>query len=143
MKNIHTSWFILVAMIVLILLISGVSWAVWASVSPASAQALTDRAAQLLGSGFSYQGYLVEKDIPAAGSYDFHFELFDAETEGVSLGVVTLDDIPVDDGLFNVSLDFGSREWFFHPPGGEAASFSCALRHVRRRGWKNSLDGCG
>ena len=62
----------------------------------------------VVGTGFSYQGYLTNGTAPANGPYDFQFRLYDAATIGVQVGItVTLGDVPVNNGLFNVELDFG------------------------------------
>ncbi len=64
--------------------------------------------AEPVGQTFTYQGQLKEGGVPAEGSYDFAFQLFDSQ-DGLS-GVgedVILEDWPVVDGLFTVTLDFG------------------------------------
>jgi hypothetical protein len=62
-----------------------------------------------LGTGFSYQGQLVEAGSPANGEYDFLFELYDSATPntGVLIGSLDIQDQPVSNGLFNVVLNFG------------------------------------
>lgn len=66
-------------------------------------------AAPPVTSGFTYQGFLKEGGIPADGNYDFEFRLYDAVSAGSQVGsVVTLDNVFVTDGLFDVVLDFGS-----------------------------------
>ena len=40
----------------------------------------------LMGTAFTYQGYLEERGMPANGIYNFSFEIFDAEVEGESWG---------------------------------------------------------
>ena len=57
---------------------------------------------------FTYQGILTEQGMPATGFYDLSFALFDAETNGVSLGAVTASATTVSQGLFTVTLDFGA-----------------------------------
>ena len=58
---------------------------------------------------FTYQSRLTDEDTPANGSYDFQFELYKAAEGVVQVGsTVTLDDVPVTNGLFSVELDFGS-----------------------------------
>lgn len=73
--------------------------------SQASVGAATSTA---LSTGFTYQGQLTESDTPAEGDFDFLFELYDAETSGTLIGSVALEDITVTDGIFTVTLDFGS-----------------------------------
>lgn len=61
-----------------------------------------------VGTGFSYQGYLTDGSGPANGPYDFQFRLYDTDTAGAQIGATfILDDIPVNNGLFTVELDFG------------------------------------
>lgn len=67
---------------------------------------------------FSYQGQLEDSGAPANGIFDFEFSLWDAETNGTRFGSpILLQDVPVDDGLFTVELDFsdvafdGSLRW--------------------------------
>jgi hypothetical protein len=57
---------------------------------------------------FTYQGRLNDGTMPAAGSYDFEFRLFDVDIGGVALGTQTLSGVPVAGGIFTVRLDFGS-----------------------------------
>src|SRR5437764_3060225 len=60
-------------------------------------------------SSFSYQGRLADSGLPASGSYDFQFKLFDAVTAGAPQGAtVALSNVPVSGGIFTVTLDFGS-----------------------------------
>jgi hypothetical protein len=63
------------------------------------------------GTAISYQGRLNDGGLPATGLYDFTFHVFDAEVDGTDLagplGPLPYDAIPVSDGLFNVTLDFG------------------------------------
>ncbi len=56
---------------------------------------------------FSYQGRLIEAGSPANGNYLMQFKLFDAA--GTQTGT-TLTDVAVSvtNGVFNVTLDFGS-----------------------------------
>jgi hypothetical protein len=61
------------------------------------------------GSEFTYQGRLTDAGNPANGSYDLQFILYDAAAGGAQVGpIVTSDDMTVANGLFTVSLDFGS-----------------------------------
>lgn len=60
------------------------------------------------GSAFTYQGSLKVSGIAANGAYDFQFRLFSASTLGTQFGpTVAINDLPVERGLFNASLDFG------------------------------------
>jgi len=63
--------------------------------------------AETVGQAFSYQGYLEEGGNPADGLYDLLFYLYDAPTEGKSIGAaIQLPDTPVVQGQFSVMLDF-------------------------------------
>ncbi len=64
---------------------------------------------------FTYQGELLSAGIPATGSYDLRFRLFNSAAGTTQLGsTLCVDDITVDNGKFTVSLDFGSQ---FTQPG--------------------------
>jgi hypothetical protein len=66
-------------------------------------------AAAPVGTGFTYQGKLASRGQPAEGLYDFQFSLWDAAAEGNSVaGSAATNAVQVTNGLFNVSLDFGS-----------------------------------
>ncbi|MEQ1924105.1 MAG: hypothetical protein ABL952_16495, partial [Pyrinomonadaceae bacterium] len=59
---------------------------------------------------FGYQGSLVNAGSPASGSHDFEFALFDAQSGGAQLGTTnTLNNVFVNAGIFNVTLNFGSQ----------------------------------
>jgi hypothetical protein len=61
-----------------------------------------------IGTGFVYQGRLIDTDYPAEDVYDFCFELYNDMTLGMQQGTtIYRDDIDVSDGYFTVSLDFG------------------------------------
>jgi hypothetical protein len=61
-----------------------------------------------VGSAFTYQGRLADGANPANGPHDLRFVLYDAAVGGAQVGsIVTLDDVPVVEGLFAVPLDFG------------------------------------
>ena len=58
---------------------------------------------------FTYQGRLTEGNAPANGPHDFRFRLYAVEKDGNPVGnPVELADVPVDDGLVTVQLDFGN-----------------------------------
>jgi hypothetical protein len=77
-------------------------------IARAGAAAPRQPAAAPLGSAFSYQGRLVNGGVPASGSYDFTFRLYDAAAGGAQIGgAVTLNGVAVAGGLFMVQLDFG------------------------------------
>ena len=60
------------------------------------------------GTAFMYQGRLNDSGAPANGSYDMRFAVYDAVTNGNRVSVLlTNSAVPVTNGLFAVSLDFG------------------------------------
>jgi hypothetical protein len=62
-----------------------------------------------LGTAFTYQGRLADGGIPAEGSYDFRFILYDADVGGAQVGsTVVKEDVPVEDGYFASQLGFGA-----------------------------------
>jgi len=67
------------------------------------------KAAELMGTDFTYQGHLYDANYPANGIYDFTFELYDANSGGNKLAIdVNRVDVSVIDAYFTVELDFGS-----------------------------------
>ncbi len=59
---------------------------------------------------FTYQGRLLFGDLPANGSHDFEFSLWDAESGGNQLGqTVALTEVNVNNGVFSVRIDFGDQ----------------------------------
>ena len=64
--------------------------------------------AQPVGTGFTYQGQLINGGTPQNGPCDFRFKLFTAATGGSQIGSTqTLSSVGVANGLFTVSIDFG------------------------------------
>jgi len=64
---------------------------------------------QAAGSAFTYQGHLTDTQGNSAdGLFDLKFNLYRSQNGDLSLGAVTQHDIAVRDGLFSVSLDFGT-----------------------------------
>ena len=62
------------------------------------------------GTAFTYQGRLNSNGVAAGGSFDFSFALFSAGSGGGQLGnTATNTGVPVTNGLFTVSLDFGNQ----------------------------------
>lgn len=62
-----------------------------------------------VGTTFTYQGKLEDNNTPANGLYDFEFRLYDALTDGAQFGpVLVANDIPVENGVFSVPLNFGA-----------------------------------
>jgi len=63
-----------------------------------------------MGTAFSYQGSLIDSGLPANGSYDLQFGLYDALTAGNMVGsILEVPDVAVTDGIFIVKLDFGAN----------------------------------
>ncbi len=62
-----------------------------------------------LGSEFTYQGELQVSSVPANGLYDFEFFIYDALTLGNQTGTMLVEDVQVSNGVFNVTLDFGTN----------------------------------
>lgn len=62
-----------------------------------------------VGTGFTYQGRLMESGSPADGSYDFRIELWNAPSGGTELGHLEIANCPVSDGLFTISLNAGGE----------------------------------
>ena len=63
---------------------------------------------QALAGPISYQGQLQQQDQPFSGTTNLEFRLFDAASAGSQIGPVqTRDGVGVQDGLFQVELDFG------------------------------------
>jgi hypothetical protein len=58
--------------------------------------------------GFTYQGRLEINDAPANGAYDLRFSLYD-DTGVLVAGPICHDNVDVDQGVFTVTLDFGSQ----------------------------------
>ncbi|MBI2398894.1 MAG: collagen-like protein [Xanthomonadales bacterium] len=65
--------------------------------------------AEDVGDGFTYQGRLQDNGTPANGLYDLSFTLHDVPTGlgTIVIDPVQLDDVPVENGIFSVTLDFG------------------------------------
>jgi hypothetical protein len=62
-----------------------------------------------LTAGFTYQGRLLVSLAPPNAPHDFQFTLFDQSSGGIQIaGPITLDNVPVSNGLFTVTLDFGA-----------------------------------
>jgi hypothetical protein len=62
-----------------------------------------------MGTGFTYQGRLIDANNAADGLYDFQFKLYDDPTTGLQKGsAIDISDLDVIDGYFTAPLDFGS-----------------------------------
>lgn len=62
---------------------------------------------QALSAAFTYQGQLTQTGSPVDGAVGMRFVLYDSANGSNSLGVVILNPVPVENGLFTVELDFG------------------------------------
>ena len=61
------------------------------------------------GTAFTYQGYLRQGGTSANANHDFQFSLWTTVSGGSQVGATqTLTNVPVQNGLFTVSLDFGT-----------------------------------
>jgi hypothetical protein len=65
-------------------------------------------AAHAQGTAFTYQGQLSTNGAPANGLYDFRFRLDNDVAGDVILGTVFTNAIPVTNGLFTTTIDFGA-----------------------------------
>jgi hypothetical protein len=60
-------------------------------------------------SAFTYQGQLKQNGEAFTGVVDLQFQLWDSQTAGNPVGApVSHDDVPVQEGIFTVELDFGN-----------------------------------
>lgn len=58
---------------------------------------------------FTYQGRLLDNNLPPTATYDFEFALFDAETDGNQIsGTISANGVQVRNGIFSVVLDYGN-----------------------------------
>ena len=61
------------------------------------------------GTMFTYQGRLLDGANPATGKYDLRFNVYDAASAGSLIaGPVTNTAVPVTNGLFVATIDFGA-----------------------------------
>ncbi len=86
---------------------------------------MNDARAEAAGTTFTYQGRLQDASQPANGLFDLRFQLHDVQSgTGVfTSGEITLEDVPVEDGVFSVALDFGAV-----PFSGDARWLSIQVR---------------
>jgi len=63
-----------------------------------------------LGTAFTYQGQLIANGLPANGTYDFIFALYNSASSGSEIGTpVVTNGLSVSNGLFTTSIDFGTQ----------------------------------
>jgi hypothetical protein len=89
-----------------------------------------------MGTGFAYQGRLLDVNSPADGAYDLQFELYDGASDGNQVGsTIDMYELDVVDGFFAVELDFGAGDPNVFPgdarwleirvrPGGSTGAFT-------------------
>ncbi len=58
---------------------------------------------------FTYQGSLNDTSLPANGNFDFQVDLFQTASGGTALATQTLLNVPVTNGVFRLTLDFGTN----------------------------------
>ncbi|HNT26429.1 MAG TPA: hypothetical protein PKM21_18830 [Anaerolineales bacterium] len=105
-KSVYTT----ISFAICLILAALISAPAWAAGSPQGGdQPQEDQDIQaVVGTAFTYQGYLTDAGKEADGSYDLRFRLYDASGAGTQVGAtVTLENFVVNDGLFNVKLNFG------------------------------------
>src|SRR6266542_1381906 len=61
------------------------------------------------GTAFTYQGRLNDNGAPANGNYGMMFYLCDTPASGGQLANLGIVNVPVSNGLFTVTLDFGAN----------------------------------
>src|SRR4051812_37794639 len=106
---------VLIPLIIVVALLLGSAVGVTAGqmLAPARSVELATSPLVPVGSGFSYQGRLTFNNSPATGGYDFLFKLYDALSGGAQVGsTLTTTNQTVTDGLFTVTLDFGSPAFY-------------------------------
>ncbi len=75
--------------------------------SPASAQGVAAQTS--VGTGFNYQGHLLQAGTAVTGTCDLTFKLYDTPTGLNQVGSDVIDNnVSINDGYFSVNLDFGS-----------------------------------
>ena len=99
----RTRWLVvLIALLVLALGTGAVT--AYKAQSPAKGPTV----ASLMGTAFTYQGFLTDGGNPANGGYDLRFRVFEVPAGGAILGnTVLVENKTVANGLFTVLLDFG------------------------------------
>ena len=78
-----------------------------ATLAPWTAQAQTP-----LGSEFTSQAQLKEGGLPFPGSANLRFQLYDADDGGMLVGTNSVPNVPINNGLFPATLDFGGEAFF-------------------------------
>ena len=73
------------------------------------------RAGDPVGSAFTYQGELVVDGAPAHGSFELEFELFASESGPTSVALPLARALTLEQGVFDVRLDFGDAPFTGSP----------------------------
>ena len=92
--------------------------------------------AEDVGDGFTYQGRLQDNGTPANGLYDLKFQLFDSPSGSSFSTPITRDDVPVEDGIFSVTLDFGGGQF-----NGQRRWLEISVREGASSGAYETLSG--
>ena len=92
---------------VLVLVLCMVAVFVGLSYAQETGQQVEGRPAVPLGSAFTYQGQLRLAGEPVSDDCTLAFQLYDEGTGGNQVGSAITATVPINDGLFTVSLDFG------------------------------------
>ncbi len=104
------TYFVLLSL--LLLAIGGISQAQGSTPQGEGPNNVSLSVESVVPNGILYQGRLLDDGSPANGVYDFRFRLFDAQTGGHQIGGVVLrNNVRVRNGLFTVSLSFGSSDF--------------------------------
>ena len=62
------------------------------------------------GTALTYQGRLLDAGVPANGTFNVDFSLWDHSAGGIQVGsTISFISLPISDGLFTVQLDFGAN----------------------------------
>ncbi len=94
--------------------LAGAIFVAFAAAGPVAAQSMApgDLVAgteAVVGTGFTYQGFLTQSGGPAFGTWDFELALFDAAAGGLQVGATAVaGDLLVTSGVFTATIDFGA-----------------------------------
>jgi len=81
---------------------------------------VNDNTVAAMGTAFTYQGRLIDADLPADGLFDFQFKLYDSNdlVTGIQLGsTIDVSGVEAIDGFITTKLDFASA--------GDPGAFDC------------------
>ena len=93
-------------------------------------------ALEALGTGFTYQGRLLQSGNPLSGTCDLQFMLWNAEMGGTQIGIAqTKIALSISNGLFTVVLDFGAT-----PFAGDARWLEVSVRSPAGSGSYTTLS---